>query len=49
MRRTLVFLLVLSATVLYSLVIYGWWMEGNANFERQRVEQQNAVYYIPNN
>jgi len=46
MRRTLVWLLVIAALVLYSLVVYGWWIEGNANFERQRVEQQNASNYL---
>jgi hypothetical protein len=41
MRRTLLWLLFLVAAVLYSLVIYIWWQEGNANFERQRREKQN--------
>lgn len=38
MRRTLVWLLVLAALTLYSLVVYSWWVEGNGNFDRQRTE-----------
>lgn len=41
MRRTILWLLFLVALVLYSLVVYSWWVEGNANFERQRREQEN--------
>ena len=40
-RRTAFWLLVLAALTAYSLVVYSWWIEGNTNFERQRVEQQN--------
>lgn len=42
MRRILIWLLVLTAAVLYSIVVYGWWMEGNASFEQQRIEKENA-------
>lgn len=41
MKRTLFWLLVLTALVLYSLLVYSWWIEGNTNFERQRVEHAN--------
>lgn len=40
-RKTLFWLLVLVALVLYSLTVYGWWIEGNSNFEQQRVELRN--------
>lgn len=45
MRRTLIFLLVLTATVLYSLVVYSWWVEGSANLHRQ---SDDADYSISN-
>lgn len=41
MRRTLFWLLLLTLAVLYSLVVYSWWVEGNTNFERQRIEKLN--------
>lgn len=40
--RRLLWLLLLVAMVLYSLIVYGWILEGNANFERQRLEQEKA-------
>lgn len=40
-RKTLIWLLVLVALTAYSLVVYSWWIEGNSNFEQQRVERQN--------
>ena len=46
MRRALLWALFLVALVLYSLVVYGWWIEGNANFERQRQEKENADIMI---
>lgn len=49
MRRTLVWLLIVVALVLYSVVVYSWWKEGDANFERQRREHDNAGIYLPNN
>jgi hypothetical protein len=48
MRRTLFWLAVLTALVLYSLLVYSWILEGNANFERQRIEQENANPLITN-
>lgn len=38
-RRWWWLLLLFSAAVLYSLLVYSWWVEGNENFERQRIEQ----------
>lgn len=32
-RKWLWWLLVIMAAVLYSLVVYGWWVEGNRNFD----------------
>lgn len=40
MRRKLLWLLVIVALVLYSLIVYGWVQEGDRNFERQRIEQE---------
>ena len=40
MWRKLFWLLILIAAVLYSLLVYSWIIEGNRNFERQRLEQQ---------
>lgn len=40
-KRLILLLLVLVLTVLYSLQVYCWWIEGNLNFERQRAETQN--------
>lgn len=40
-RKTIIWLLVLAALVLYSLLVYSWWIEGNTNFEQQRIEMQN--------
>lgn len=42
MRKTLLWLLVLVAAVLYSLVVYSWWIEGNQRFEQQRIEKLNG-------
>jgi hypothetical protein len=42
MRRVLLWLLFLVALVIYSLLVYQWWLEGNANFERQRREKENS-------
>lgn len=39
MRRLLLWLLIITAAVLYSVIVYGWILEGNDNFERQRMEQ----------
>lgn len=38
MKRWLIRLLIMIALVLYSLLVYSWWTEGNENFERQRRE-----------
>jgi hypothetical protein len=39
--KTMLWLLVLAALTLYSLLVYNWWIEGNINFEQQRVDQEN--------
>ena len=46
MRRALLWVLFLLALVLYSLVVYSWWQEGNNNFERQRLEaaSENIIF-----
>ena len=41
MRRTLFWLLVITALVLYSLVVYSWWIEGNTNRYKWQMEQQS--------
>lgn len=38
MRKTLLWLLLLTLAVLYSLVIYSWWVEGNTNRYKQEIE-----------
>lgn len=40
-RKTIIWLLVLAALVLYSVTVYSWWIEGNSNFEQQRVDHEN--------
>lgn len=42
MRRTLLWLLFLVALVLYSLVVYSWWVEGNTNRYKWQMEQESA-------
>lgn len=39
MRRYLLWLLILTSLVLYSLLVYNWWIEGN-NRKVQTVEQR---------
>lgn len=41
--KKLVWLLVILAAIAYGLVVYNWWLEGNANFERQRQEKQTQL------
>lgn len=43
MRKTLLWLLLLTLLVLYSLVVYGWWIEGNSNDYRQRMEASHGL------
>lgn len=45
--RRLLWLLVLAALVLYSVVVYGWWQEGNKHFENQRRDRYNSAYGNP--
>lgn len=33
--------LFIIALVLYSALVYSWILEGNRNFEKQRIERQN--------
>lgn len=40
MKRTILWLILLTAIVLYSLLVYSWLEEGTQNFERQKAEQQ---------
>lgn len=42
MRHTLLWLAVLAALVLYSIMVYGWWVEGNQNRYQQQIEQNNV-------
>lgn len=47
MRRTLWWLLFLVALVLYSLLVYNWWVEGNINrakWEMEQLENESAVF-----
>lgn len=46
MKNTLLWLLFLIAAVLYSLMIYSWWVEGNSNRYQQRIEQQSDDYIL---
>lgn len=41
MKRFVWWALVITAMVLYGIVVYSWWQEGNRNFEKQRQEQQH--------
>ncbi len=34
--------LLMIIAVLYSFTVYNWWLEGNKNFETQRLERANA-------
>lgn len=40
-RKTIIWLLVLVLLTVYCLVVYSWWIEGNSNFEQQRVDREN--------
>lgn len=39
--RRLWWLILLVALVLYSLLVYSWWLEGNTNRYIQQMEGQN--------
>lgn len=40
MKRALIWILVVFAAIGYSLLIYSWWLEGNANQRQYEVDQQ---------
>ncbi len=40
MKKTLLWPLVLTALIIYSLLVYGWLIEGNSNFHMQEIEQK---------
>jgi len=41
MRRTLFWLFLLTLAVLYSLLVYNWWVEGNINRAKWQMEQDS--------
>jgi len=35
MRKKIIWAIIIIAFIIYSVVVYGWWQEGNYNLERQ--------------
>ncbi len=49
MRRTLLWILFVFAMIGYSLLVYSWWLEGNAFQRQQAIDQEMETVKLMQN